>query len=333
MNRPYWAHVKPRRGAARHYRAVLDYGRRLEFGISIIPEAATVAQARALVVAADAAGVDLVGVQDHPYQRRFVDTLALIGNLLSVTERIRIFPDVANLPLRPPAMLAKQAATLDLLSGGRFELGLGAGGFWEAITAMGGPRRSPGESVEALAEAIHIIRQAWSDSAAVRFGGRYYQASGYRPGPAPAHAIGIWIGAYRPRMLRLTGRLADGWIPSLGGNLTLEQLGGLHAVIDGAARAAGRDPATIRRLLNFGGQIGMTPAGEGGLGSLGGDALSGSVDEWVERLAGWATEHGIDTFILWPQLLEPAQIGLWGSEIAPRVQAEVDQRRAARSKP
>ena len=141
---------------AGHYQAVLDYGRRLEFGISIIPEAASVAQARALVVAADATGVDLVGIQDHPYQRRFLDTLVLIGSLLAVTERIRIFPDVANLPLRPPATLAKQAASLDLLSGGRFELGLGAGGFWDAITAMGGPRRSPGESVEALAEAIQI---------------------------------------------------------------------------------------------------------------------------------------------------------------------------------
>lgn len=311
---------------------MFDYGRRLEFGISIIPEAASVAQARALVVAADATGVDLVGIQDHPYQRRFLDTLTLIGNLLAATERIRIFPDVANLPLRPPATLAKQAASLDLLSGGRFELGLGAGGFWDAIFAMGGPRRSPGESVEALAEAIQIIRQAWSDTAAVRFGGRYYQAAGYRPGPGPAHTIEIWIGAYRPRMLRLIGRLADGWVPSLG-NLALEQLGGLHTIIDTAAQAAGRDPASIRRLLNFGGQIGMVPAGEGRLGSLGGEALSGSVDEWVERLAGWATEHGFDTFILWPQLLEPAQVGLWGSEIAPRVRAEVDQRRAVRSKP
>lgn len=312
---------------------MLDNGRRLEFGISIIPDAAMVAQARSVVVAADAAGVDLVGIQDHPYQRRFLDTLALIGNLLAVTERIRIFPDVANLPLRPPATLAKQAASLDVLSGGRFELGLGAGGFWEAVIAISGPSRSPGESVEALDEAIQIIRQAWSDTASVRFGGRHYQAAGYRPGPAPAHAIQIWIGALRPRMLRLIGRLGDGWIPSVGNHLTVEQLGGLHAIIDGAAQEAGRDPAAVRRLLNFGGQIGMAPAGEGGPGSLGGDALSGSVDEWVERLACWATDHGIDTFILWPQLLEPAQIRLWGSEIAPRVRAEVDQRRAARSKP
>jgi alkanesulfonate monooxygenase SsuD/methylene tetrahydromethanopterin reductase-like flavin-dependent oxidoreductase (luciferase family) len=125
---------------------------------------------------AERGGLDLIGIQDHPYQRRFLDTFALIADLLARTERLRIFPDVANLPLRPPAMLAKAGASLDVMSGGRFELGLGAGAFWDAIAAMGGPARSPGESVDALAEAIEI-----------------------------------WLGAYEPRMLRLTGRVADGW--------------------------------------------------------------------------------------------------------------------------
>jgi alkanesulfonate monooxygenase SsuD/methylene tetrahydromethanopterin reductase-like flavin-dependent oxidoreductase (luciferase family) len=86
--------------------------------------------------------LDLIGIQDHPYQRRFLDTFALIGDLLARTERLRFFPDVANLPLRQPAMLAKAGASLDVMSGGRFELGLGAGAFWEAIAAMGGPARS-----------------------------------------------------------------------------------------------------------------------------------------------------------------------------------------------
>src|SRR6266511_2780155 len=88
---------------------------------------------------ADRSRLDLVGIQDHPYQRRFLDTLALIETLLAETRRVRVFPDVANLPLRPPATLAKEAASLDVLSGGRFELGLGAGAFWDAIEAMGGP--------------------------------------------------------------------------------------------------------------------------------------------------------------------------------------------------
>ena len=78
------------------------------------------------------------------------------------TERVRLFPAVANLPLRHPAMLAKEAATIDVLSGGRFELGLGAGAFWEGIEAFGGPRRSGPESVDALEEAIAILRACWS---------------------------------------------------------------------------------------------------------------------------------------------------------------------------
>jgi Luciferase-like monooxygenase len=85
----------------------------------------------------------VIGIQDHPYQRRYLETWSLIADLIARTDRVRFFPDVANLPLRFPAMIAKRAATLDVLSGGRFELGLGAGAFWEAIGAMGGPFELP----------------------------------------------------------------------------------------------------------------------------------------------------------------------------------------------
>src|SRR5918992_4374635 len=120
-----------------------DYGRELEFGVNIDPGAAHLDTARELARQADATGLDLLAVQDHPYQYRFLDTWMLMATLLASTERVRVFPDVASLPLRGPAMIAKQAASLDVLSGGRFELGLGAGGFWDATAAMGGPRREP----------------------------------------------------------------------------------------------------------------------------------------------------------------------------------------------
>src|ERR671921_2579862 len=129
-----------------------------DFGISIVPYSDSLEQNRELVRAADEGGLQLVGIQDHPYQSRFLDTFALIATLLAETRRISFFTDVANLPLRPPAVMAKAAASLDLLSGGRFELGLGAGGFWDAIDAYGGPRRSGPESVDALEEAIEVIR-------------------------------------------------------------------------------------------------------------------------------------------------------------------------------
>src|SRR3954447_981240 len=127
-------------------------------GIFPVPTRGKAAELLERVTAAEQAGLDLVGIQDHPYQRRFLDTWSLIPFLAARTSRIRFFPDVANLPLRPPAPMAKAAATIDVLSGGRFELGLGAGAFWEAIGAMGGPHPTPREAVDALEEAIQVIR-------------------------------------------------------------------------------------------------------------------------------------------------------------------------------
>ena len=122
--------------------------------------------------------------------------------------QIGLAPNVLNLPLRPPAVVARAAASLDLLSGGRVDLGLGAGAFGDAIAAMGGPRRTPGEAVEALEEAITVLRQLWDTGTrgGVRLAGKHYRARGAKRGPAPAHPIDIWIGAYKPRMLKLTGR-------------------------------------------------------------------------------------------------------------------------------
>src|SRR3569832_1470042 len=94
----------------------------LQFGIFPTPNAAELDDVLEQVTSAERVGLDLVGIQDHPYQRRFLDTWTLISSLVPVTERIRFFPDVACLPLRPPAVLAKSAASLDVLSGGRVEI-------------------------------------------------------------------------------------------------------------------------------------------------------------------------------------------------------------------
>src|SRR3954452_16796664 len=116
----------------------------MQFGVSVVPATENLGRIRELVRAADEAGLDLVGVQDHPYQRQFVDTWSLIPVLMNETKRPSFFPDGPNLPLRPPAVMAKAAATLDVLSGGRFELGLGAGGLPHAIANFCGPPRRPG---------------------------------------------------------------------------------------------------------------------------------------------------------------------------------------------
>ena len=296
-----------------------DYGRELEFGVSVVPTAEAADRIRRVVRAADRAGLDLVGIQDHPYQRRFLDTWTLISTLVPQTERIRFFPDVANLPFRPPAMLAKAAASLDVLSGGRIELGLGAGAFWDAIAAMGGPRRSPGEARRALEEAIRVLRLVWSDERSLRFDGEFYSLQGMRPGPRPAHDIGIWLGVYGPRMLSLLGRLADGWVPSLG-HTPPEKLPGLQGRIDEAALEAGREPGEIRRVYNVSGEIG--PDGEG--------VLDGPTSKWVEGLARFALELGMDTFVFWPEAGpedHERQVELFAGEVVPAVREAVARER------
>jgi alkanesulfonate monooxygenase SsuD/methylene tetrahydromethanopterin reductase-like flavin-dependent oxidoreductase (luciferase family) len=290
----------------------------IRFGISLVPATEGLDRMRGLVRAADEAGLDLVGIQDHPYQRRFLDTWSLIPTLLAETTRISFFTDVANLPLRPPAVMAKAAASLDVLSGGRFELGLGAGGLPEVIAGFGGPRRTPGESVEALAEAIDVIRLMWSDQRSVSYDGKHYHLDGAHPGPRPAHPIGIWLGAFKPRMLRLVGRKADGWLPSLG-VLTRDELRAGNEQIDAAAAKAGRDPSSIRRIVNVQGVIGERPApsrSELPVGYLAGEPLAGSAEWWVETLASFV-DDGFDTLVFWAVDATPGQVELLAGEVAP----------------
>jgi alkanesulfonate monooxygenase SsuD/methylene tetrahydromethanopterin reductase-like flavin-dependent oxidoreductase (luciferase family) len=298
-----------------------DYGHDLQFGFFLDPTTGDPAGTLALGRALDDLGYDLIGIQDHPYQPRHYDALALIAVLLGQTGRVRIFPDVANLPLRPPAMLAKQAATLDQLSGGRFELGLGAGAFWEGVRAMGGPVREPKQALAALREAIVLIRQFWS-GAPLRHAGEIYQAVGAQPGPATAHAIGIWLGVVGPRALRLTGELADGWVPSMSYVPPGHAAAG-NAIIDEAARAAGRDPAAIRRIYNFAGEF--AHVAEAGLGADD-RQIVGPPDHWVEVLSRLALEQGFSTFILWGEPAGP-RLRTFIEDIAPEVKARVAARR------
>jgi len=135
-----------------------DLGHDLLFGCFLPPLAEQAATVVDLALLAEASGLDLVTVQDHPYQPAFLDSWTLLSVLAARTSRVRLLPNVANLPLRPPAVLARSVASLDILSAGRVELGLGAGAFWDAIEAMGGPRRTPGEAVAALTEGIEVIR-------------------------------------------------------------------------------------------------------------------------------------------------------------------------------
>jgi alkanesulfonate monooxygenase SsuD/methylene tetrahydromethanopterin reductase-like flavin-dependent oxidoreductase (luciferase family) len=249
----------------------------IRFGVFVTPDAERASRTVDQIVAADQSGLELAGIQDHPYQRRFLDTWTLLSYAAARTARVTLVPDVVNLPLRPPAVLAKAAASLDVLSGGRVELGLGAGAFWDAIAAMGGPRRSGPESVDALEEAIAILRAFWAGERNIRVGGEHYRVHGAHAGPVPAHRIGIWLGAYGPRMLRVTGRLADGWLPSVP-RLPPEELDARHAAIDESARRAGRDPAEIVRACNL--------------------DLAGAPATWPQQIARLHSEHRVEALFL-----------------------------------
>jgi alkanesulfonate monooxygenase SsuD/methylene tetrahydromethanopterin reductase-like flavin-dependent oxidoreductase (luciferase family) len=274
----------------------------LRLGVFVAPDASQPDTTVEAILAADRVGLDLVGVQDHPYQRRFFDTWTLLCYAAGRTERVRLVPDVVNVALRLPSVLAKSAASLDLLSGGRVELGVGAGAFWDAIEAMGGRRLTPKQSVDALEEAIQILRGFWSGERSLTVEGQHYRVRGAKPGPAPAHAIGIWVGAYGPRMLRLTGRLGDGWLPSLGDRfMSAEDVPRMHAAIDESAKGAGRDPVEIERAVNV-------------------MALDGDASRWADQLARIATELRFSTILVGLPADDPiGHVSRLGEEVAPRL--------------
>lgn len=297
-----------------------DYGHDLLFGSFIAPTNADPEQVLALTSASEAAGLDLATFQDHPYQPGFFDTWTLLSFLAARTSTIRLTANVLNLPLRPPAVVARAAASLDILSGGRIELGLGAGAFWDAIVAMGGERLTPGESITALGEAIEIIRGIWDtgDHSRLRVDGTHHRVDGAKRGPAPAHDMGIWLGAYKPRILRLTGRAADGWLPSLAYMKSIQDLVDANEIIDGAASAAGRQPGDVRRLLNITGRLTSAPSEQ---------MLVGPPEQWVEQLAVLTLEHGFSGYVLGGD--DPRAIAVLGQEIAPALRELVAAERGS----
>src|SRR6185436_18106709 len=205
---------------------------------------------------------------------------------------------------------ARAAASLDLLSEGRLSLGLGAGAFWDAMVAMGFPRRTAPESVDQLSEAIDVIREVWRDDerSQLRYDGKFYQLKGAKRGPAPAHEVPIWLGAYKPRMLRLVGAKADGWLPSLS-YLKPGDLAKGNAIIDEAAAGAGRDPREIRRLLNIFGDP------------------SKSAAQWIDEILPLVLEDGIGTVIIGSD--DPGELERFAEEVIPAVREEVAAERSA----
>ena len=223
----------------------------LSFGVGVPTSAAPDDDPAGFAQEAERLGYDFVSAADHPCgSNPSYETTTMLTWIAARTSRIKVASRVLAVPFRRPAMVAKLAASLDLLSGNRFILGLGAGYSGEEITALGGPVLSPAEKIDGLAEAIQVIRGAWTHSGYTQHG-RHHSVRDLEMEPKPTRPIPVWLGTFGPRALAVTGRLADGWIPSLG-YMPVEEIPAMRRRIDAAAEAAGRRPDEIRGILNAG---------------------------------------------------------------------------------
>ena len=294
-----------------------DYGHPITFGLSLYPSVDQLGETRQLAQAAETARLDYLAIQDHAYNPEFLDVWTLIAYLAAETDRISFVPDVADLQLRPPTILAKAAASLSVLTGGRIVLGVGGGASADGIAGMGGIRRSGAEMITFTEEALQIMRAALAGGV-VEFAGEQHAVEGYEAGPQPAASVPLWLGSNGPRMLALTGRASDGWVSPLSTYVRPAAVPARQGLIDEAARSAGRDPADVRRIYNVVGTIGPARPGPG---------LSGDVEAWVTALSDWSVDLGFDTFIFWPMTEALAQLEAFAGEVVPAVRQRVRERR------
>jgi alkanesulfonate monooxygenase SsuD/methylene tetrahydromethanopterin reductase-like flavin-dependent oxidoreductase (luciferase family) len=247
--------------------------------VTIIPSASGRSDPIAEAQRAEELDFDLVAVWDHPHgEHPSFETWTFMTWVAAHTSRIAIASDVLSLPFRLPALIAKMAESLDRLSGGRLILGLGAGGSDDELAGFGAPVQPPAEKHEALEEALRIIRGVWSEPA-FTYDGAYYRNEGALLEPKPERAIPIWLGAYGPRMLELTGRLADGWIPSMPYLPPARARTAMDRVRESAERA-GRDPEALDYAYNVSVRVGGPPSQDPER------QVAGEPDEVIEALTG-----------------------------------------------
>jgi alkanesulfonate monooxygenase SsuD/methylene tetrahydromethanopterin reductase-like flavin-dependent oxidoreductase (luciferase family) len=252
---------------------------RLLFGVDVSTSAAAGADPVAAARAAEALGFDFVSANDHPaaHDPRY-ETWMMLAWIAAATSRIRVATRVLGVPYRPPAMVAKMAETFDRLSGGRLILGLGAGASDEEFRAFGLGVCSPAEKIDGLEEAVRVIRGLWTEPG-FTFAGHHYRTEAAELAPRPDRPIPIWLGTFGRRGLDITGRLADGWIPSLA-LAPPDQAVVMRDRILSAARVAGRDPREITCAYNLEIRVDDAPSRDPAV-------VAGPPDAVAERLLGF----------------------------------------------
>ena len=265
----------------------MDYGHDMAFGTFLTAAVGSAERVIALAQLTEQVGLDLVTVNDHPHAPQLYEAWTMLSVIATRTQTVKVTANVTSLPLRHPVVLARTVSTLDLLTGGRVELALGAGSSLAAVAANSGPRMTVGESIVALEEAMAIIRAVWTPQEDIQLSGKHYTMMGAQGGPSPAHDVEIWLGAFKPRMLALTGRLADGWLPTSAAAMP-RQLTAMNRIIDDSAVEVGRDPSSVRRLYNVRGRFDQR----------GGGFLQGPESQWIEQLTELTLTEGMSTYIL-----------------------------------
>jgi alkanesulfonate monooxygenase SsuD/methylene tetrahydromethanopterin reductase-like flavin-dependent oxidoreductase (luciferase family) len=261
------------------------------FGLDVTTSAAPGADPVGDGVRAEALGFDFVSASDHPSSGHpTLETWTLLSWIAARTDRIQVATRVLAVPNRPPPVVAKMAETLDRLSGGRLILGLGGGYADDEFRAFGLRAPTAREKVDGLEEAIRITHGLWSEPA-FTFDGVHYRTEMAEFEPKPSRRIPIWLGTLGPRALRLTGRLADGWIPSLD-LAPPERVPKLREQILRGAHQAERDPDDITLAYNMEIRVDGQAAPEPGV-------VTGSPDAVTERLIGF-TELGFTSMNFQP---------------------------------
>jgi alkanesulfonate monooxygenase SsuD/methylene tetrahydromethanopterin reductase-like flavin-dependent oxidoreductase (luciferase family) len=254
---------------------------------------------------ADALGFDFVSASDHPVgEQPNYETLALLTWIAARTDRVGIATRVLGVPFRRPALIAKTAESLHRLSGGRLILGLGGGYSDAEFRSVGGPVPSPREKVDGLADAIEIMRGAWTGDP-VTYHGSVHSVDDLVVRPTPLSPIPIWLGTYGPRALAVTGRLADGWIPSLG-FAPPEQIPAMLDRIHDASEQAGRERDAVRAIYNVPIDVATRASGLDGL-------IAGPASEVVARLQEFL-QLGFAGFNL---IAAPRQLSVIAAEVLP----------------
>jgi alkanesulfonate monooxygenase SsuD/methylene tetrahydromethanopterin reductase-like flavin-dependent oxidoreductase (luciferase family) len=252
----------------------------IQFGLNIPTSAAPGTDPVAAAKNAEQLGFDFVSSSDHPGgSEPSNETWTMLSWIAAATTRIRVATRVLGVPYRTPAMVAKMAETFDRLSGGRLILGLGGGSADDEHRAFGLGVRSPKDKTDGLEEAVTIIRGLWSEPS-FSFDGRLYNTAAAELEPKPDHQIPIWLGTFAPRSLAITGRLADGWIPSLG-YASADELVQMRKRLLEAAREVGRDAAAITCAVNLDIRVDARAKGDESL-------VAGSPEAVAERLGTFA---------------------------------------------